>query len=150
MSQDARELPIADNTVQLTVTSPPFLDIVQYSQDNWLRCWFNRLDTGGITAKIKCLASVSGWQQFIGEVFAELYRVTKPGGWVAFEVGEVRKGTVKLDQLVVPVASQAGFEVVCVMINLQQFTKTANIWGTSNNTAGTNTNRLVVARKTYL
>src|SRR5687768_17800036 len=28
-------------SVQLTVTSPPFLDVVQYSKDNWLRGWFN-------------------------------------------------------------------------------------------------------------
>ncbi|MGE4111464.1 MAG: DNA methyltransferase, partial [Burkholderiales bacterium] len=31
---------IPDNSVQLTVTSPPFLNIVQYAKDNWLRCWF--------------------------------------------------------------------------------------------------------------
>ena len=30
--------------MQLTVTSPPFLDVVQYAKDNWLRCWFNGLD----------------------------------------------------------------------------------------------------------
>ena len=28
---------ISDNSVALTVTSPPFLDIVQYADDNWLR-----------------------------------------------------------------------------------------------------------------
>src|SRR5688500_6027749 len=31
---------IYSNSVQLTVTSPPFLDVVQYVKDNWLRCWF--------------------------------------------------------------------------------------------------------------
>ena len=87
------------------------------------------------------------WQRFIGQVFAELHRVTKPNGWVAFEVGEVRKGSVKLEELVIPVAEEAGFEVAAVIINEQQFTKTANIWGTANNTAGTNTNRLVIAHK---
>ncbi len=144
---DARSMPIPADTVQLTVTSPPFLDIVQYTLDNWLRCWFNKLDSEAIGKQIKCLASVDEWQRFIGEVFVELYRVTKPGGWVAFEVGEVRKATVRLEELVIPVAIQAGFVVEGVMINQQEFTKTANIWGTSNNTAGTNTNRLVVARK---
>jgi hypothetical protein len=33
------------------------------------------------------------------------------------------------------------------MINEQEFTKTANIWGTKNNEKGTNTNRIVVLRK---
>ena len=45
LTRDARSTPeIRDASVQLTVTSPPFLDIVQYREDNWLRCWFNGLD----------------------------------------------------------------------------------------------------------
>ena len=35
---------IPDNKVNLTVTSPPFLDVVQYAKDNWLRAWFNGVD----------------------------------------------------------------------------------------------------------
>ena len=31
--------------------------------------------------------------------------------------------------------------------NAQKFTKTANIWGVSNNSLGTNTNRIVLFRK---
>jgi hypothetical protein len=34
-----------------------------------------------------------------------------------------------------------------VVINAQQFTKTANCWGVENNAKGTNTNRIVVFRK---
>ena len=38
LSGDAASTPeIRDNSVQLTVTSPPFLNIVQYSKDNWLQ-----------------------------------------------------------------------------------------------------------------
>src|SRR5262245_56372528 len=35
---------IPDNSVALVVTSPPFLDVVNYEADNWLRCWFNEID----------------------------------------------------------------------------------------------------------
>ncbi len=31
---------IESDSVALIVTSPPFLDIVQYKTDNWLRAWF--------------------------------------------------------------------------------------------------------------
>ena len=31
-------------SVSLVVTSPPFLDIVDYAGDNWLRCWFLGID----------------------------------------------------------------------------------------------------------
>jgi hypothetical protein len=34
-----------------------------------------------------------------------------------------------------------------VLINAQQFTKTANVWGVANNSLGTNTNRIVVFRR---
>ena len=39
---------ISDGSVDLTVTSPPFLDVVQYAADNWLRCWFNGLDADAL------------------------------------------------------------------------------------------------------
>ena len=80
-------------------------------------------------------------------VFHELYRVIKPDGYVAFEVGEVRNGKIKLEDNIVPVCRKAGFEVVAVIINEQIFTKTSNIWGVSNNAKGTNTNRIILMRK---
>ena len=44
-SGDARRTPeLANASVALTVTSPPFLDVVDYAGDNWLRCWFAGLD----------------------------------------------------------------------------------------------------------
>ena len=41
----------------------------------------------------------------------------------------------------------AGFVPELVMINAQEFTKTANCWGIDNNTRGTNTNRIVLLRR---
>ena len=32
-------------------------------------------------------------------VFGELRRVLKPGGYIAFEVGEVRRGKLKMEEL---------------------------------------------------
>lgn len=40
IEKDARDITdIESGTIDLTVTSPPFLDILQYSNDNWLRFW---------------------------------------------------------------------------------------------------------------
>ncbi len=145
---DARAIPgIADNSVQLTVTSPPFLDVVQYARDNWLRCWFNAIDAEEIAQHITTAKTLDAWTQVMGQVFVELYRITQPGGWVAFEVGEVRAGSIALDEHVVPLGIQAGFECEGILVNEQEFTKTANIWGVSNNTKGTNTNRVVMFYK---
>jgi len=138
---------IRDNSIQLTVTSPPFLNIVQYSKDNWLRCWFNGIDDIAIGKKITMTHSLDVWVAMITGVFHELFRITRPGGWVAFEVGEVKKGTLRLDEYVIPAGISAGFRCECILINQQEFTKTSNIWGIGNNNFGTNTNRIVLFRK---
>lgn len=138
---------IPDNHVQLTVTSPPFLDVVQYTDDNWLRCWFNDISMDDIEKKITIARSIEKWSEAMGKVLAELYRITKPGGYVAFEVGEVRKKSINLDEYIVPLGIDAGFACQAVMINTQEFTKTANIWGVGNNDSGTNSNRIVVFQK---
>jgi len=138
---------IDDASVQLTVTSPPFLDVVQYARDNWLRCWFNCLDAEAIGERITMAKDVEDWTAVIGPVFRELYRVTRRGGWVAFEVGEVRRGAVRLDEVVAPIGVAAGFDCEAILINAQSFTKTANIWGVANNKLGTNSNRIVLFHK---
>ena len=148
LTRDARDTPeIPDNYVSLTVTSPPFLDIVQYASDNWLRCWFNGLDADEIGKKITITRKLTDWEAVMGGVFRELYRITKPGGYVAFEVGEVRNRSVRLDEHVIPLGTAAGFTCIAVIINQQDFTKTANIWGVQNMSAGTNTNRIVLFHK---
>jgi hypothetical protein len=91
--------------------------------------------------------TVEEWSRVMSSVFAELYRITRPGGYVAFEVGEVRKKTIRLEEQVVPLGITAGFFCPCVIINQQQFTKTSNIWGVGNMASGTNTNRIVLFKK---
>ena len=136
---------IESGSVTLVVTSPPFLDVVGYASDNWLRCWFCGIDpeSVGITIARK----VDEWQSAMTAVFRELHQILIPGGHVAFEVGEVRGGKVKLEEAVVPCGMVAGLEPVAIVINSQVFTKTAACWGVTNNRKGTNTNRVVVFRK---
>jgi DNA methylase len=136
---------IASNSVTLAVTSPPFLDVVDYQTDNWLRCWFSGVDATSIP--VTQARTVEAWRDFITATLMELKRVLRPGGHVAFEVGEVKRGKLRLDEVVIPAGIAAGLEPVLVLINAQEFTKTANCWGVTNNTKGTNTNRVVVFRK---
>ena len=91
--------------------------------------------------------TVQAWAETMQGVLSELHRVTSPGGFVAFEVGEVRKGTVRLEDVVLPLGIRAGFRPLGVLVNAQTFTKTANIWGVDNNTKGTNSNRIALFEK---
>lgn len=139
---------IPSNSVTLTVTSPPFLDIVNYAKDNWLRCWFNNIDLENLAKKITMSKNIEDWSAKMSGVFKELNRVSKAKGVVAFEVGEIRNGKIKLEDHIIPIAENSGFKIKEIMINKQNFTKTSNIWGVSNNQGGTNTNRIVLLEKT--
>jgi hypothetical protein len=143
----SRTRSIADDSIRLTVTSPPFLDTVNYAQDNWLRSWFNSLEWEEIGARLTVVRSLDAWREYMSRVFQELYRITSPDGVVAFEVGEIRKRNLKLDEVVVPLGLDAGFRCAGILVNEQKFTKTSNIWGVRNNRAGTNTNRIAVFYK---
>lgn len=136
---------IANESVDLVVTSPPFLDIVQYAADNWLRCWFADIDPSAVA--IDTHRTTEAWSQMVRAVMREQARIVRSGGYVAFEVGEVRNGSVLLEQLVWRAVKGLPFERLGVMINSQQFTKTANCWGVMNGSKGTNTNRIVLLQR---
>ena len=134
---------LADGSVDLIVTSPPFLDVVDYEGDNWLRCWFAGIDPADV--RIDRHRNIASWEAFVRRGFQEFARVVRPGGFVAFEVGEVRGGKVLLERHVAAAIEGLPFDILGVMVNQQSFTKTANCWGVNNNRGGTNTNRIVMA-----
>ncbi len=145
ISGDCRRSPLKSASVHLVVTSPPFLDVVDYAQDNWLRCWFCGIDVAAVP--ICSTGKLEEWRSMMTEVFRELKRVLVPNGAIAFEVGEVRSGTVRLEEHVIDCASLVGLTPQLVLVNAQNFTKTANCWGIHNGVKGTNTNRIVLLRK---
>jgi hypothetical protein len=118
---------------------------VQYDQDNWLRCWFNGIDSKAIS--IWQLRKADDWQQAMTQVMRELHRVLVPGGIIAFEVGEVKNGKILLEDLVFLAAKEAGLTPQALLINDQAFTKTSNCWGIDNARKGTNTNRIALLQK---
>lgn len=136
---------IPDSSIALTVTSPPFLDVVQYADDNWLRCWFAGIEASAVS--ISMHKTEAAWEAMVRSVLVEQCRVLRVGGHVAFEVGEVRNGKILLEQAVWRAAQGLPLERLGVMVNQQEFTKTANCWGVKNNAKGTNTNRIVLLRR---
>ena len=145
-TQDARhatDIPTA--STQLVVTSPPFLNVVDYQADNWMRCWFLGIDSTQVN--ITQTSNPAEWQTFMTSTLKDLHRIVLPGGYVAVEVGEVRNASLLLEELILPAGITVGFEPVIIMINVQEFTKTANTWGVNNHSKGTNTNRIVLFQK---
>jgi hypothetical protein len=136
---------LGDGSVDLIVTSPPFLDVVDYDGDNWLRCWFAGIVPADV--RIDKHRDIIAWEGFVRRSFEEFTRIVRPGGFVAFEVGEVRGGSVLLERHVAAAIEGLPFDLLGVMVNQQNFTKTANCWGVGNNRGGTNTNRIVMAMR---
>jgi hypothetical protein len=115
--------------------------------DNWLRNWFAEIDESQVEANFIYERSVEAWSARMGPAFTEIHRVMKPGAWFAMEVGEVKKGTVQMEDLLLPLGEAQGFSAEGILIHTQAFTKTAHIWGVSNNAIGTNSQRMVLFKK---
>lgn len=102
--RDARHLPFPDASMDLVITSPPFLDVIDYEDVNWLRLWF--IDKQCPQTFIKGLDE---YRQFLHDVLKELARIINPTGHIVFEVGPVKKHA-NMAELVVE-ASRGSLEV---------------------------------------
>lgn len=147
---DSRDMSsIESGSVALIITSPPFLNVADYIQDNWIEFWFLGIDQQPLRNQIVQTMDLAIWSEFMRESIREMFRVLRPGGTAVIEVGEVRnKGKlVNLEEVIVEMGRSIGFVVDEVLINCQRFTKLANCFNVDNMTKGTNTNRLTVLRK---
>lgn len=153
-TNDARNLKDwKDNSVNIIITSPPFLNQVDYIQDNWIENWFCGIINDDLKDKIIQTPNLNEWTQFISDVIYELYRVLVPNGIIAMEVGEVKyqNKILNLDEIILELICSKHhnkqFNVKEIYIQSQQFTKLANCFNVSNNKKGTNTNRILVIEK---
>ena len=153
-TSDARDMSwIPSKSVDLIVTSPPFLDKVDYLADNWLELWFAGIRAKNFADDLITCRSLDEWRSFIGKVLSEMLRVLKTNARAVVEVGEVESGKnlILLDEVVAQEAEKQKcdgkrFVVEEVLVNQQQFTKLAHCFKVDNNRKGTNTNRLVVLK----
>jgi len=97
---------ISDDSIDLVVTSPPFLNVVDYASDNWLRNWFVGLDEN--TVQFVIHKKLADWEASMERVLLELRRILRPGGWIAFEVGEIQRGKIQLEDSVISAGKAAG------------------------------------------
>ena len=145
---------IEDNSINLIITSPPFLNKADYLQDNWLELWFCGIDPTPFRKKLVMTSRLDVWIDFIKASMRQMHRVLKPGAHAAIEVGEVmdREQMVFLDETLVDIAQelyQEGVKLVPehMYVHQQNFTKLANCFKVDNNSKGTNTNRITLFRK---
>jgi len=144
LNQSAMDISLlGDSSVDLIVTSPPFLDKVDYAKDNWMRKWFLGLEG---EPQISIFRDLTDWNKFIANVLKECSRVMKKNSYLVMEVGEVLSGKnqISLEKEIVMNAKDTPLYWTKTFINSQKFTKLSNCWNVDNNLKGTNSNRCVV------
>lgn len=151
---DARDLhPLSNESIDLIVTSPPFLDKVNYLGDNWMRAWFLGVEEEVSGISLTVTPDPEEWLAFMTRVMIEMGRLLRKGGRAVIEVGEVASGgrILNLEEhlaQMLPLKVKGGRLIgEKIYINSQRFTKLANCWDVKNNEKGTNSNRCLVILK---
>lgn len=103
IQQDARRLALADACVDLVVTSPPYVGVIDYARANrllyeWMG-WSLHRERGqeiGARYRRERRSMVDEYAAEMAECWSEMARVLKPGAYCAIVIGESRKfpGTV--------------------------------------------------------
>jgi len=115
--EDARKLPIEDESVDLVLTSPPYFNMQTYAWDNWLRLWFLGYDYEDVARKLFHTESLERFKQFMREVLKEIFRVLRWDRAAIIVLGRVRvRGRIiDMAREVAPIAEEIGFEVAGII-----------------------------------
>jgi SAM-dependent methyltransferase len=78
--------------IDCVITSPPYMNALDYGRDNRLRLWF--LDEPYLESLDKVLLDIGGYMRAIHALAQQLQEKVRPGGYCVFVVGErtTRKG----------------------------------------------------------
>jgi len=115
---DSRDMAFPDGEVDLVVTSPPYLRVLDYTWNNWIRLWWLDKDKDKERDDLDLTSSISKYRSFMRESLQDLYRVMADDSLAVIVVGDVKKNKASGKELVVTarlIAEEAvehtGFEV---------------------------------------
>jgi DNA modification methylase len=90
---DSRNLGFVDSeSVDLIVTSPPYLAVLDYTWNNWLRVWWLGRDRAEERANLVLTRVEAKYRPFMRDTLAEMYRVLRPDSAAVIVVGDVKMG----------------------------------------------------------
>jgi len=144
------ELPELDNfkrKVSLILTSPPYLGIVNYAKQNWIRSWFLDESPNKVSEVLDDDLNLNEWIDFSKAVIIQLKAFLKKDGVAIFIIGDVAKSRTS----VIPLAREFARmvrenkifkNIWCINDAIADTDKTTRIWADTKGNA-TATDRIV-------
>lgn len=117
---NAKDLKESNNSIDLIVTHPPYLNLVSYSN-------------GEIPEDLSSISSIPKYLVELEKAIKEMYRVLKPNHFCAILIGDTRKGQhfIPLSHFVLDVCLRNGFALKEEIIKTQHNTKFGPRWSGS-------------------
>ncbi len=82
---------IPTESIQLVVSSPPYLKVIKYGLYNWIRLWFLGVPMAEVDRNLDDGHALPAYLEFMGETIRQLERLLRPGGMAALVIGDVAK-----------------------------------------------------------
>jgi hypothetical protein len=135
--------------IRLVVTSPPYLDVINYAKQNWIRNWFMANHPNyHLFESLDDELVLDRWLKFADEAVLEMKKMLAPGGVIALVLGDVAlgsRGFISLArEFIQRVLHEKTFHYVgCFDDEIREGVKTTRIWGETKGRA-TETDRIVI------
>lgn len=133
--------------VDLILTSPPYLGVVNYAKQNWIRTWFLNEDPIEVSARLDDDLNLTEWLSFMEKSLMSLVPLLRPNGTAVFIIGDVAKSNsiVALAREFCHMVQEKGFfkNIWYISDSVGEVDKTTRIWGETKGKA-TAIDRIVV------
>lgn len=119
--------------VRLIVTSPPYLGVVNYARQNWIRTWFLAEDPERVSDDLDDNLTLGEWLDFADATVSSMREMLRSDGVAVLVIGDVAKSS----RSVIPLAREfirrqlhdKTFAYVgCLSDHIQTDVKTTRIW----------------------
>lgn len=150
LSQSPSMLPF-QSQVDLVLTSPPYLGVVNYAKQNWIRTWFLNEKPEEVSGRLDDDLNLSSWLSFMEKTLVSTKSMLRENGTAVFVIGDVAKSNsiIALAREFCHMAKEKGFfkNIWYLSDSLGEMDKTTRIWGDTKGKA-TAIDRIVVLSNT--
>ncbi|MCH7497754.1 MAG: site-specific DNA-methyltransferase, partial [Candidatus Marinimicrobia bacterium] len=151
-SVDVRQLDevVEPESVQLVVTSPPYLKVVKYGLYNWIRLWFLDVPVEEVDRRLDDGHDLPAYQAFMRATLLQLARLLRPGGLAVLLIGDVAQNgrpQVNLAEAVWQAAPDTGLQLLDIVPDaIADSAKVTRIWNSTRGRATTLDRILVLCK----